>query len=75
MGTKIYIKEKQTKTATVLLSILICSVFQDPSHLRYPDVPLTDTASLIGQAVNQLPEGHADYNMAIALVDLVHSLM
>ena len=51
------------------------SVFQDPSHLRYPSVPLTDTASLIGQAVNQLPEGHADYNMAIALVELVHSLM
>ncbi len=53
----------------------IFKTFQDPRQLREPGTPLKDTAALIGHVVNQLPESHADYNMAISLVELVQSLM
>lgn len=43
-----------------------------PSQLGCPNPSLSDTSALVGQTVNQLPEGHSEYNIAIELVELVH---
>ncbi|XP_064601694.1 rab3 GTPase-activating protein non-catalytic subunit-like isoform X2 [Liolophura sinensis] len=44
-------------------------------ELRCPNVPLHNTAVLMGHVVNQLPEGYSEYNLAVSLVELVQSLL
>ncbi|XP_070571342.1 rab3 GTPase-activating protein non-catalytic subunit-like [Ptychodera flava] len=43
--------------------------------LRNRKTPLQDTAILIGHIVNQLPEDHVQYSLAIQLVEAVDALM
>ena len=57
------------------LILLISLCLQDSNGLLHPDVPLKDTAALIGQAVDQLPESHPEYRRAISLVELVQALL
>ncbi|XP_064622253.1 rab3 GTPase-activating protein non-catalytic subunit-like isoform X3 [Lineus longissimus] len=45
----------------------------DAYQLKCPNPPINYTATLIGQTVNQLPEGHSEYNLAISLVDIVQN--
>ncbi|CAH1792513.1 unnamed protein product [Owenia fusiformis] len=47
----------------------------DFSTLHCANPPLSDTATLMGHVVNQLAEGHSEYNLAIALVEVVQGLM
>lgn len=50
-------------------------LLQEGVELRCPNVPLHDTAVLMGHVVNQLPEGYSEYNLAVSLVELVQSLL
>ncbi|XP_074646161.1 rab3 GTPase-activating protein non-catalytic subunit-like isoform X2 [Tubulanus polymorphus] len=47
----------------------------DSTQLKFPNVAIKDTATLIGQVVNQLAEGHNEYQLAISLVDLVQKFL
>jgi len=47
----------------------------DVGKLQCADVPLKDTATLVGHVVNQLPESHPDYSRAIQLVELTQVLL
>ena len=49
-------------------------VFQDRELLHKPDVPLGDTVLLLGHVANYVHEGHSEYNLAISLIELVHTL-
>ena len=53
----------------------MCFILQDPEELKYKEAGLSETAGLLGQVVNQLPEGHTEYKLAIELVDLVQNLL
>ena len=65
--------EKLAKCAPTVSAWLKSAVCTE--HLRCPNPPLTDTATLIGHVVNQLPEGHSEYHLAIELVELVQSFL
>jgi hypothetical protein len=47
----------------------------DVRRLRCPSPPLKITALLLGHVVNQLPEGHSEYKLALELVELVQSFL
>lgn len=47
----------------------------DVNSLRDTDASLQDTATLIGQVINLLPESLPEYSLAINLVELVNELM
>lgn len=47
---------------------------QDTEQLIYKDASVSDISALVGQVANQLPEGYGEYDLAISLVDLVHTL-
>ncbi|ESO90130.1 hypothetical protein LOTGIDRAFT_218187 [Lottia gigantea] len=46
----------------------------DSTEIRKADVPLSDTATLIGHVTGNLPEGSTEYDRAISLVELIHAL-
>lgn len=48
-------------------------VLQDPSELRCPLVPLTQTGRLVSRLVEILPENHAQYSLALHLLEAVEA--
>ncbi|XP_077865067.1 rab3 GTPase-activating protein non-catalytic subunit-like, partial [Saccoglossus kowalevskii] len=46
----------------------------DESDVRNVNIPLTDTAILIGHIVNQLPENHPLYSLSVQLVEAIDAL-
>ena len=49
-------------------------LFQNFKLLLQPDCPLSDIKALVSHAINQLPEGHSEYDLAVSLVELIQSL-
>lgn len=50
------------------------SALQDPSELRCPLVPLAQTSRLVGRLIEILPENHAQYSLALHLLEAVEAL-
>lgn len=53
---------------------MVCVFFQDPSELRCPSVPLSQSCQLINKVIEMLPENHAQYSLALHLLEAVDSL-
>lgn len=53
---------------------ITCCVLQDPSELRCPLVPLSQTSRLVGRLIEILPENHAQYSLALHLLEAVEVL-
>lgn len=47
---------------------------QDPGDLRRPTVPLKQISRLVSRVIEMLPEKHAQYNMALHLLEAVDIL-
>lgn len=71
--------QTQTKPNMELLARLpptLCTWLKamDPSELRCPSVPLSQSGQLINKVVEMLPENHAQYSLALHLLEAVDSL-
>ncbi|CAG5866197.1 unnamed protein product [Menidia menidia] len=71
--------QSQTQTAMELLARLpptLCTWLKamDPSELRCPLVPLPQTSRLVGRLIEILPENHAQYSLALHLLEAVDVL-
>ncbi|XP_010766356.1 rab3 GTPase-activating protein non-catalytic subunit isoform X2 [Notothenia coriiceps] len=71
--------QSQTQSAMELLARLpptLCTWIKamDPSELRLPLVPLSQTSRLVGRLVEILPENHAQYILALHLLEAVEAL-
>ncbi|XP_053700430.1 rab3 GTPase-activating protein non-catalytic subunit [Synchiropus splendidus] len=72
-------QQTQTQPAMELLARLpptLCTWLKamDPSELRCPLVPLPQTSRLVGRLVEMLPENHAQYSLALHLMEAVEAL-
>jgi len=66
-----------TDVTCVILSSCECGFFcvlQDPSELRCPLVPLPQTSRLVSRLIEILPENHAQYSLALHLLEAVEVL-
>ncbi|XP_026211404.1 rab3 GTPase-activating protein non-catalytic subunit [Anabas testudineus] len=71
--------QSQTQAAMELLARLpptLCTWLKamDPSELRCPLVPLVQTSRLVGRLIEILPENHAQYSLALHLLEAVEAL-
>ncbi|KAI4883030.1 hypothetical protein NFI96_012495 [Prochilodus magdalenae] len=71
--------ETQTKATMELLARLpptLCTWLKamDPSELRCPSVPLQQSSRLVSRVIEMLPENHAQYGIALHLLETVDSL-
>uniref|UniRef100_A0A8C5HRI3 RAB3 GTPase activating protein subunit 2 (non-catalytic) n=1 Tax=Gouania willdenowi TaxID=441366 RepID=A0A8C5HRI3_GOUWI len=71
--------QSQTQAAMELLARLpptLCTWLKamDPSELRCPMVPLAQTSRLVGRLIEMLPENHAQYSLALHLLEAVDVL-
>lgn len=71
--------QSQTQAAMELLARLpptLCTWLKamDPSELRCPLVPLPQTSRLVGRLIEMLPEKHAQYSLALHLLEAVEAL-
>uniref|UniRef100_A0A671Q433 Rab3 GTPase-activating protein non-catalytic subunit-like n=1 Tax=Sinocyclocheilus anshuiensis TaxID=1608454 RepID=A0A671Q433_9TELE len=71
--------QSQTKPNMELLARLpptLCTWLKamDPSELRCPSVPLSQSSQLINKVIEMLPENHAQYSLALHLLEAVDSL-
>lgn len=71
--------QSQTQAAMELLARLpptLCTWLKamDPSELRCPLVPLPQTSRLVGRLIEMLPENHAQYSLALHLLEAVEAL-
>ncbi|XP_037551139.1 rab3 GTPase-activating protein non-catalytic subunit [Nematolebias whitei] len=71
--------QNQTQAAMELLARLpptLCTWLKamDPSELRCPLVPLTQTSRLVSRLIEMLPENHAQYTLALHLLEAVDVL-
>ncbi|CAN9502010.1 unnamed protein product [Ophioblennius macclurei] len=71
--------QTQTQPAMELLARLpptLCTWLKamDPSELRCPLVPLPQTSRLVGRLIEMLPENHAQYSLALHLLEAVDVL-
>lgn len=71
--------QSQTQAAMELLARLpptLCTWLKamDPSELRCPLVPLPHTSRLVGRLIEILPENHAQYSLALHLLEAVEAL-
>ncbi|KAM8736631.1 rab3 GTPase-activating protein non-catalytic subunit isoform 1-T1 [Acanthopagrus schlegelii] len=71
--------QSQTQAAMELLARLpptLCTWLKamDPSELRCPLVPLSQTSRLVGRLIEILPENHAQYSLALHLLEAVEAL-
>ncbi|KAM9340968.1 rab3 GTPase-activating protein non-catalytic subunit [Symphorus nematophorus] len=71
--------QSQTQAAMELLARLpptLCTWLKamDPSELRCPLVPLSQTSRLVGRLIEILPENHAQYSLALHLLEAVEVL-
>ncbi|XP_063039869.1 rab3 GTPase-activating protein non-catalytic subunit [Engraulis encrasicolus] len=70
---------EQTKPAMELLARLpptLCTWLKamDPSELRCPLVPLSQSSRLVSRVIESLPENHAQYSLALHLLEAVEVL-
>lgn len=70
--------QEQSRPAMELLARLpptLCTWLKamDPSELRCPLVPLTQTSRLVSRLVEILPEKHAQYSLALHLLEAVEA--
>ncbi|XP_061599089.1 rab3 GTPase-activating protein non-catalytic subunit isoform X2 [Cololabis saira] len=71
--------QNQTQAAMELLARLpptLCTWLKamDPSELRCPLLPLPQTSRLVGRLIEMLPENHAQYSLALHLLEAVDVL-
>uniref|UniRef100_A0A8C4H9Q9 RAB3 GTPase activating protein subunit 2 (non-catalytic) n=1 Tax=Dicentrarchus labrax TaxID=13489 RepID=A0A8C4H9Q9_DICLA len=71
--------QSQTQAAMELLARLpptLCTWLKamDPGELRCPLVPLPQTSRLVGRLIEILPENHAQYSLALHLLEAVEAL-
>ncbi|XP_068436295.1 rab3 GTPase-activating protein non-catalytic subunit isoform X2 [Clinocottus analis] len=71
--------QSQTQAAMELLARLpptLCTWIKamDPSELRCPLAPLSQTSGLVGRLIEILPENHAQYSLALHLLEAVDAL-
>ncbi|XP_072546112.1 rab3 GTPase-activating protein non-catalytic subunit isoform X2 [Salminus brasiliensis] len=71
--------QTQTKATMELLARLpptLCTWLKamDPSELRCPSVPLRQSSRLVSRVIEMLPENHAQYSLALHLLETVDSL-
>lgn len=71
--------QTQTKATMELLARLpptLCTWLKamDPSELRCPTVPLKQSGRLVSKVIEMLPENHAQYSLALHLLETVDSL-
>ncbi|XP_047677207.1 rab3 GTPase-activating protein non-catalytic subunit isoform X2 [Tachysurus fulvidraco] len=71
--------QTQTKASMELLARLpptLCTWLKamDPSDLQHPSVPLKLIGRLVSRVIEMLPENHAQYNMALHLLEAVDIL-
>ncbi|GAA6084548.1 rab3 GTPase-activating protein non-catalytic subunit isoform X1 [Tachysurus ichikawai] len=71
--------QTQTKASMELLARLpptLCTWLKamDPSDLQHPSVPLKLIGRLVSRVIEMLPEKHAQYNMALHLLEAVDIL-
>ncbi|XP_069017004.1 rab3 GTPase-activating protein non-catalytic subunit isoform X2 [Embiotoca jacksoni] len=71
--------QSQTQAAMELLARLpptLCTWLKamDPGELRCPLVPLPQTSRLVGRLIEILPENHAQYSLALHLLEAVEVL-
>lgn len=71
--------QSQTQPAMELLARLpptLCTWLKamDPSELRCPIVPLSQTSRLVSRLIEILPENHAQYSLALHLLEAVEAL-
>ncbi|XP_056282047.1 rab3 GTPase-activating protein non-catalytic subunit isoform X2 [Pseudoliparis swirei] len=71
--------QSQTQAAMELLARLpptLCTWLKamDPSELRCPLLPLPQTSRLVGRLIEILPENHAQYSLALHLLEAVDAL-
>ncbi|XP_019732194.1 rab3 GTPase-activating protein non-catalytic subunit isoform X2 [Hippocampus comes] len=71
--------QDQTQPAMEILARLpptLCTWLKamDPSELRCPLVPLFQTSRLVGHVIEMLPENHAQYSLALHLLEAVDAL-
>ncbi|XP_047466434.1 rab3 GTPase-activating protein non-catalytic subunit isoform X4 [Mugil cephalus] len=71
--------QSQTQAAMELLARLpptLCTWLKamDPGELRCPLVPLSQTSRLVGRLIEILPENHAQYSLALHLLEAVEVL-
>uniref|UniRef100_A0AAQ5XBE6 RAB3 GTPase activating protein subunit 2 (non-catalytic) n=1 Tax=Amphiprion ocellaris TaxID=80972 RepID=A0AAQ5XBE6_AMPOC len=71
--------QSQTQAAMELLARLpptLCTWLKamDPSELRCPLVPLPQTSRLVGRLIEMLPEKHAQYSLALHLLEAIEAL-
>lgn len=71
--------QSQTQPAMELLARLpptLCTWLKamDPSELRCPMVPLSQTSRLVSRLIEILPENHAQYSLALHLLEAVEAL-
>ncbi|XP_034713769.1 rab3 GTPase-activating protein non-catalytic subunit isoform X2 [Etheostoma cragini] len=71
--------QSQTQGAMELLARLpptLCTWLKamDPSELRCPMVPLSQTSRLVGRLIEILPENHAQYSLGLHLLEAVEAL-
>ncbi|XP_023250459.1 rab3 GTPase-activating protein non-catalytic subunit isoform X4 [Seriola lalandi dorsalis] len=71
--------QSQTQAAMELLARLpptLCTWLKamDPSELRCPLVPLPQTSRLVSRLIEILPENHAQYSLALHLLEAVEAL-
>lgn len=71
--------QSQTQPAMELLARLpptLCTWLKamDPSELRCPMVPLAQTSRLVSRLTEILPENHAQYSLALHLLEAVEAL-
>lgn len=55
------------------MCVCVC-LRQDPSDLRCPSVPLCQTKRLVARLVEMLPENHAQYSLALHLLEALEAL-
>ncbi|XP_030574054.1 rab3 GTPase-activating protein non-catalytic subunit isoform X2 [Archocentrus centrarchus] len=72
--------QDQTQAAMELLARLpptLCTWLKamDPRELRCPLVPLPQTSRLVGRLIEILPENHAQYSLALHLLEAVEVLI
>ncbi|KAM9466592.1 rab3 GTPase-activating protein non-catalytic subunit [Clarias gariepinus] len=79
LAYSLFHSETQTKSSMELLARLpptLCTWLKamDPSDLRRPSVPLQQVTRLVSRVIEMLPEKHAQYNMALHLLEAVDML-
>uniref|UniRef100_A0A8B9HL98 RAB3 GTPase activating protein subunit 2 (non-catalytic) n=1 Tax=Astyanax mexicanus TaxID=7994 RepID=A0A8B9HL98_ASTMX len=72
--------QTQTKATMELLARLpptLCTWLKamDPSELRCPSVPLKQSSRLVSKVIEMLPENHAQYSLALHLLETVDSTL